>query len=100
MDIRLDGRTALITGGSEGLGRATGRKLAESDYSVAILSSSGRGEELARELGGVGVTGSNQNPDDLKRLVETLTRCTGGTDVGRGGAKLHADRALWLPHCR
>lgn len=38
MDIRLDGRTALITGGSEGLGRAMGRKFAESGANVALLS--------------------------------------------------------------
>ena len=36
----------------------------------AILSSSGKGEALAKELGGFGVTGSNQSNDDLKRLVD------------------------------
>ena len=37
---------------------------------MAVLSSSGRGEALAKELGGIGVTGSNLVNDDVKRLVD------------------------------
>jgi NAD(P)-dependent dehydrogenase (short-subunit alcohol dehydrogenase family) len=39
-------------------------------FNVAVLSSSGKGEALAQELGGIGVTGSNESNDDLKRLVD------------------------------
>ena len=46
------------------MGAAIARKLADLGYRVAILSSSGRGEALATELGGVGVTGSNQKTVD------------------------------------
>jgi 3-oxoacyl-[acyl-carrier protein] reductase len=38
MDIRLDGRTALITGGSKGLGLAMATKFAQSGADVAILA--------------------------------------------------------------
>ncbi len=38
MDIRLDGRTALITGGSKGLGLAMAREFATSGADVAILA--------------------------------------------------------------
>src|SRR5207249_4648436 len=41
----------------------------------------GRGESLANELGGVGVTGSNQNPADLKRLVQMALNSFGGIDA-------------------
>jgi NAD(P)-dependent dehydrogenase (short-subunit alcohol dehydrogenase family) len=38
MDVRLDGRTALITGGSAGLGLAMARRFAGSGASVAIVA--------------------------------------------------------------
>ncbi|HRO58669.1 MAG TPA: SDR family oxidoreductase [Burkholderiaceae bacterium] len=63
-------KVALITAGGSGMGAAAARKLAQDGYRVAVLSSSGKGEALAKELGGVGVTGSNLVPDDLEQLVE------------------------------
>jgi NAD(P)-dependent dehydrogenase (short-subunit alcohol dehydrogenase family) len=63
------------------MGAAIARKLAGLGYKVAILSSSGRGEALATELGGVGVTGSNRKTADLKRLVETAMHAFGGIDA-------------------
>ena len=38
MDIRLDGKTALITGGSEGLGLAMAHKFSQSGANVALLA--------------------------------------------------------------
>ncbi len=68
-------KVAVVTAGGSGMGAATARRLAADGYRVAILSSSGKGEALAAELGGIGVTGSNQSSDDLKRLVElTMAR--------------------------
>jgi NAD(P)-dependent dehydrogenase (short-subunit alcohol dehydrogenase family) len=62
-------KVAVVTAGGSGMGAAAARKLAADGFAVAILSSSGKGEALAEELGGVGVTGSNQSVDDLNRLV-------------------------------
>jgi NAD(P)-dependent dehydrogenase (short-subunit alcohol dehydrogenase family) len=68
-------KVAVVTAGGSGMGAGAARRLAEDGFRIAILSSSGKGEALAAELGGIGVTGSNQSPDDLKRLVdETLAR--------------------------
>src|SRR5215469_7775434 len=69
-------KVAVVTAGGSGIGAAAARKLAENGFELAVLSSSGKGEALAKELGGVGVTGSNQSTDDLKRLVDaTMARC-------------------------
>lgn len=63
-------KVAIITAGGSGMGAAAARRLAADGFKVAVLSSSGKGEALAEELGGFGVTGSNQSNDDLKRLVD------------------------------
>ena len=63
------------------MGAAAARKLAEDGFHVAILSSSGKGEALAKELGGFGITGSNQSPDDLKKLVDGTMERWGRIDA-------------------
>jgi NAD(P)-dependent dehydrogenase (short-subunit alcohol dehydrogenase family) len=75
------GRVAIISAGGSGMGAAAARRLAADGYQVAILSSSGKGEALANELGGVGVTGSNQSNDDLKQLVDRTMDRWGRIDV-------------------
>ena len=74
-------KVAVITAGGSGMGAASARRLAADGFKVAILSSSGKGEALARELRGVGVTGSNQSNDDLRRLVDAATEKWGRVDV-------------------
>lgn len=63
-------KVAIITAGGSGMGAGAARHLAGEGYRVAILSSSGKGEALAGELGGFGVTGSNTDPEALKALVD------------------------------
>jgi NAD(P)-dependent dehydrogenase (short-subunit alcohol dehydrogenase family) len=74
-------RIAIVTAGGSGMGAAAACRLAADGYKVAILSSSGKGEALAAELGGFGVTGSNQSNDDLKRLVDETMERWGQIDV-------------------
>jgi len=87
-----DGKVALITAGGSGMGAGAARGLAADGYRVAILSSSGKGEALAEELGGIGVTGSNQSNDDLKRLVDGAMAKWGRVDVLMNSAG-HGPRA-------
>ncbi len=75
------GRVAIVTAGGSGMGAAAARRLAQDGCRVGILSSSGKGEALARELGGIGVTGSNQSVDDLKRLVDQVMERWGRIDA-------------------
>jgi NAD(P)-dependent dehydrogenase (short-subunit alcohol dehydrogenase family) len=74
-------KVAIVTAGGSGMGAAAARKLAEDGFRVAILSSSGKGEALAKELGGVGVTGSNQSNEDLARLVDQTVERWGRIDA-------------------
>ena len=74
-------RVAVVTAGGSGMGAAAARRLARDGFQIAILSSSGKGEALAGELGGVGVTGSNQSEDDLKRLVDAAMERYGRIDA-------------------
>ncbi len=74
-------KVALVTAGGSGMGAGAARRLAADGFSVAILSSSGKGEALAAELGGFGVTGSNTSNGDLKRLVDAAMAKWGRIDV-------------------
>ena len=88
-------KVALVTAGGSGMGAAAARRLAADGFRVGILSSSGKGEALAVELGGVGVTGSNQSSDDLKRLVDLVMAKWGRIDALVNSAG-HGPRAALL----
>lgn len=88
-------KVALIMGGGSGMGAAAARRLAQDGYRIAILSSSGKGEALAKELGGVGVTGSNQSLDDVKQIVD-LTMATWGRIDALVNSAGHGPRAPLL----
>lgn len=74
-------KVALISAGGSGMGADAARRLASDGFKVGILSSSGKGEALASELGGVGITGSNQSNDDLQNLVDAAMAHWGRVDV-------------------
>lgn len=74
-------KTALVIAGGSGMGAAAARRLAADGFKVGILSSSGKGEALAQELGGIGITGSNQSTDDIARLVDAAIAQWGRIDV-------------------
>jgi NAD(P)-dependent dehydrogenase (short-subunit alcohol dehydrogenase family) len=63
------------------MGAEAAKRLAQDGFKVSILSSSGKGEKLAEKLGGLGVTGSNQSNDDLRRLVDLTFDRWGRIDV-------------------
>ncbi|WP_336792177.1 SDR family oxidoreductase [Pantoea anthophila] len=85
-------KVAIITAGGSGMGAAAARRLADEGYRVAILSSSGKGEALAQQLGGIGVTGSNQSQADVQQLVEQVMQRWGRID-GLVNSAGHGPRA-------
>ena len=90
-----DQKVAIITAGGSGMGAGAARRLAAEGFRIAVLSSSGKGEALATELGGIGVTGSNQSNDDLKRLTDRALEEWGRIDVLVNSAG-HGPRAALL----
>ena len=76
-----DVKVALITAGGSGMGADSARALAADGFKVGILSSSGKGEALAKELGGVGITGTNKSEEDLQKLVDAAMDHWGRVDV-------------------
>ncbi len=95
-------RVALLTAAGSGMGADAAKRLAADGYSVAILSSSGKGEALAKDLGGMGVTGSNRSEAELQRLVDAALQRWGRIDVlvnsaghGPRGAVSELDDADW-----
>jgi len=74
-------KIAILTAAGTGMGADAAKNLAAKGFNISILSSSGKGEALAKDLGGIGLTGSNQSIDDLKKLVDMTFNKWGKIDV-------------------
>lgn len=74
-------KVGIVVAGGSGMGAAAARQLAADGFHVAILSSSGSGEALAKELGGIGVTGSNQSDAEMLTLIEKALGLWGRIDT-------------------
>lgn len=74
-------KTALFIAAGSGMGADAAQYLASKNYRVGILSSSGKGEKLAKSLGGVGHTGSNLSSDDIQSIVNKMIKKWGRIDV-------------------
>jgi len=88
----LEGKLALVTGASKGIGRAIAQELARGGAEVVIGYRSGKdeAEQLASELGARAVQADVSSADDAKRLVEEA----GDVDVLVNNAGLTRDGLL------
>jgi 3-oxoacyl-[acyl-carrier protein] reductase len=88
----LDGKLALVTGASRGIGRAVAEELARAGASVVVGYRSGKdeAEELASAIGGRAVQADVSDPAEAKRLVDEA----GDVDVLVNNAGLTRDGLL------
>lgn len=84
----LSGKTALVTGGSRGIGAATARKLAAQGASVAITYGASRdqAEAVVKEIAAAGgkalaLKGDALAPETLPALIGQVMNAFGGLDI-------------------
>jgi len=88
----LEGKTALVTGASRGIGRAVAGELARAGARVVLGFHAGKeeAESLAAELGGRAIQADVSSSDDARRLVEDA----GDVDILVNNAGLTRDGVL------
>ena len=88
MNLSLEGKIAIVTGGSKGIGRATALALAQEGVDVAICARGmGDLEDAAADIRAstgrkvLAVQADMGNPEDIKNLVATTVSELGGVDI-------------------
>jgi NAD(P)-dependent dehydrogenase (short-subunit alcohol dehydrogenase family) len=82
VDLQLDGRRALVTGGSRGIGKAVARALIAEGARVAIASrTAATVEAAAAELGAVGIVVDTTDDASVRAMVATAVAELGGVDI-------------------
>jgi len=74
-------KTAVFIASGSGMGADAAKHLSSKGFDIAIMSSSGKGEQLANDLGGFGYTGSNLLSTDIKDFIDKVFFKFGKVDV-------------------
>jgi 3-oxoacyl-[acyl-carrier protein] reductase len=92
----LDGKVALVTGGSRGIGAAISRELARAGAKVAINYRAGQeaAEEVAGEIGGLAIQADVSNPEEVKALIERVEGELGDIDAVVNNAGITRDTLI------
>jgi 3-oxoacyl-[acyl-carrier protein] reductase len=79
----LDGKVALVTGGSRGIGAAISRELAKAGARVGLNYRAGQeaADEIAGEIGGLAVQADVSNPEEVQALIERVEGELGDIDA-------------------
>ncbi len=78
----LEGRTAVVTGGGSGIGRATCRRMTEEGARVAVFDvDAASAEQVAKEIGGVAFGVDVGDPDAMQAAVDAAAVQLGGLSI-------------------
>jgi 3-oxoacyl-[acyl-carrier protein] reductase len=92
----LEGKVALVTGGSRGIGAAISRELGRAGARVAVNYRSGKdaAEEVASEVGGIALAANVGDPAEAKELIERVESELGEVDVLVNNAGITRDTLI------
>ena len=108
MDLGLKGKVAVVTGGTEGIGKATALQLAQEGAKVAICAR--RPELVAKTVDGIkraggdafGMAADMSKVSDIERFIDAVVKHYGRIDIlvnnagtSRRGSFLELDDATW-----
>ena len=74
-------KIAVLIAAGSGMGADAAKALSKDGYKIAIMSASGKGEMLAKKLGGIGFTGSNLETKDIKKFINKVIKKWNRIDV-------------------
>jgi len=97
MRIDLSGRTALVTGGTRGIGREIAATLAGAGARVAVVGRDAtRAQEAASAIGGgaCGFGADMANTADVARLIDEVEQAFGSLDILVNNAGVTRDNLL------
>jgi len=92
----LEGKVALVTGGSRGIGAAISRELGSAGARVAVNYRSGKepAEEIASEIDGIALAANVGDPAEAKELIERVESELGDIDVLVNNAGITRDTLI------
>ncbi len=91
---RLDGKVAIVTGGSRGIGHAIAQGIAAEGARLVIADVAGATEAASAFPGGLGLTVDVSSEEDVARMAEETVACCGRIDILVNNAGLYASLAM------
>lgn len=102
ISMNLENKSAIVTGGSVGIGAAIALKLAECGANVAInyRKHKTEAEDIVKQINAMGVKGlliqaDISNFEDAQRMIETASKEFGGIDILVNNAGVNWDGVIW-----
>lgn len=97
--MQFEGRTAIITGSSRGIGRAIAEKLGKLGANVVLNATTDKILDVAKEFEAMGIkvaatVGDIRNTEDVKAMISTAIETFGGLDILINNAGITKDKPM------